>query len=191
MTINLSSYGSIQSNLFIKIVTPSTTLLFSDLNATVTINGDSYTGVGKLMDVTSSSSELRVTGNDVSISLSGIPNSSIEEINNIKLKGASVDIIRGIFNATTGAFLNITGNPVGRFRGFVDNYTLNEEYDINTRTSSNTLVITCASIVDILSNKIVGRKTNPSSQKRYFPNDLSMDRVPNLESATFNFGTKI
>lgn len=191
MAINLSSYSSIQSNLFVKIITTSTTLLFSDLNATVTINGDSYTGVGRLMDVTSSSSELRVSGNDVTITLSGIPDSAIAEINSIKLKGSSVDIYRGIFNATTGVILNISGNPVGRFRGFVDNYSLNEEYDINTRTSSNTLIITCASIVDILDNKIVGRKTNPSSQKRYFPNDLSMDRVPNLESATFNFGTKI
>jgi hypothetical protein len=197
--IDLTSYASIQSNLFVRLqideyrTTPTgpfttTVLRVSDRRGNTTINGEVYQGVGALMEVTNSASELRATGGELTIALSGIPNTSIAEIVNSKIKGSTVRIYRGLFNATTGAFLSIAGNPVGRFNGYVNNYSLNEDYDIESRTSSNTLVLTCTSVVTVLENKVSGRKTNPASEKKFYPNDLSMDRVPNLEKATFNFG---
>jgi hypothetical protein len=198
MAINLSSYKSIQSNLFVRIQVDeystngssfsAQVLRFSDMNTTFEINGESYIGAGNFMGITPTSSEIRASGGEVTISLSGIPNTSIAEIVNSKIKGAPVRIYRAFFNAATGGFLNIAGNPAGRYRGFVNNYSLNEDYDPQTRTSSNTLVLVCSSAVEVLSNKIAGRKTNPESQKQFYPNDLSMDRVPALENATFNFG---
>jgi hypothetical protein len=50
------------------------------------------------------------------------------------------------------------------------------------------LSIICASVVDVLGKKTGGRKTNPESEKKFFPTDLAMDRVPTLENATFDFG---
>ena len=198
MAINLSSYKSIQSNLFVRIQVDeystngssfsAQVLRFSDMNTTFEINAESYIGAGNFMGITPTSSEIRASGGEVTISLSGIPNTSIAEIVNSKIKGAPVRIYRAFFNAATGGFLNIAGNPAGRYRGFINNYSLNEEYDPQTRTSSNTLVLVCSSEVEVLSNKIAGRKTNPESQKQFYPNDLSMDRVPSLENATFNFG---
>lgn len=201
MTINLISYKSIQSNLFVRIEVDeyrtsssgsytSEVLKFSDLITPYTLNSEVYSGLGKLMSVTSSSSELRISGNEVTITISGIPTNSINEIVNSKIKGCPVTIYRVLFDSTTGEFLNITGNPLQRFNGFINNYSLNEDYDIQGRIASNTIVLTCSSIVDILDNKISGRKTNPGSQKRFYPNDNSMDRVPNLENTTFNFGAK-
>ena len=198
MAINLSSYKSIQSNLFVRIQVDeystngssfsAQVLRFSDMNTTFEINAESYIGAGNFMGITPTSSEIRASGGEVTISLSGIPNTSIAEIVNSKIKGAPVRIYRAFFNAATGGFLNIAGNPAGRYRGFINNYSLNEEYDPQTRTSSNTLVLVCSSEVEVLSNKIAGRKTNPESQKQFYPSDLSMDRVPTLENATFNFG---
>jgi hypothetical protein len=198
MAINLSSYSSIQSNLFVRIqideystdgVTFTQEVLrFSDLNTSFTINSESYVGAGNFMGITPSSSEIRASGGEVTITLAGIPNTSIAEIVNSKIKGAPVRIYRAFFNAATGEFLSITGNPAGRYRGFINNYSLNEEYDPQTRLSTNTLVLVCSSAVEVLSNKISGRRTNPESQKKFYPNDLSMDRVPVLENATFNFG---
>ena len=202
MTINLTSYKSIQSNLFVRIQVDSyrTTagggytaevLKFSDMLTPFTINSEVYTGLGRLMSVSSSSSEIRVSGGQVTITLSGIPNSSIYEILHSKIKGCPVRIYRAIFDASTGAFLNIAGNPLGRYRGFVNNYSLNEDFDNATGTSSNTLVLVCSSSVDVLQNKLSGRKTNPDSFKKTATlgsADTSMDRVPNLENATFNFG---
>jgi hypothetical protein len=198
-TPDLSSYKSVQSNLFVRIQVDeyrATTsgayttevLRFSDDLQTRTINSESYAPLGRLMGITSATSELRVSSGELTITLSGIPNTSIAEIINSKIKGAPVRIYRLFSNAATGTVLSIAGNPSGRYRGFVNNYSLNEEYDSITRSSTNTIVLTCASSVDVLQNKIAGRKTNPESQKRFFPSDLSMDRVPTLENATFNFG---
>ena len=197
--IDLSSYTSIQSNLFVRIevdyykdsptATPTSTVLrFSDRLQSYTLDNEVYLGLGRLMGVSSTASEIRSSSSDLSITISGIPNSSIAEIVNSRIKGCPVRISRVLFDPVTNAALNIPGNPLARFRGFINNYTLSEEYDIATRTSSNTIVLVCASAVDVLSNKIAGRKTNPQSQKRFYPNDVSMDKVPNLENASFDFG---
>lgn len=199
MTINLTSYKSIQSNLFVRIeideyrTTPtgsytSEILRFSDKLTPFTINSESYLGLGKLMSITSSTSEIRASGGELLISIAGIPNSAIAEIVNSKIKGAPVNIFRALFNSSTGAVLSITGNPMNRYQGFINNYTLSESWDQDTRTSSNTITLTCASTVDVLQRKMAGRKTNSTSQNKYFPTDVSFDRVPNLVGSTFNFG---
>lgn len=197
--INLSGYGAIQSNLFIRIevdyykATPSSTpsaqvLTFSDRQQAYTLDSDTYTGLGRLMGVTATSSELRSSSGDVTITISGIPNSSIYEIVNSRIKGCPVRITRVLFDPVSNTALEIEGNPLARFRGFVNNYSLQEDYDNATRTSTNTIVLVCASALDVLNNKVAGRKTNPYSQKKFYSNDLSMDRVPTLENATFDFG---
>jgi len=197
--MNLSSYTSIQSNLFVRIqvdyykLNPgdsptSTVLRFSDLKNPYTLNGETYSGVGALMSITETASELRTSSGELSIVLSGIPNNSIYEIVNSRIKGCPVTIYRAVFDPNTGALISIAGNPAVRYRGFVNNYSLQEEYDIDTRTASNTIVLVCNSSVDVLQNKVTGRKTNPTSQKRFYSTDLSMDRVPTLENATFDFG---
>lgn len=189
--LSLTGYGSIESNLFIKITLPSSSLLFSDRLVSTVINGDTYVGLGKLLSISGSNSELRSTSGEITIGISGIPDSMISDIVGSNIKGNPVRITRGLFDATTGAFLSaVTGNPINRFAGYVNNISLEEEYDVDSRDSSNTLLLTCASNVDILNNKIAGRKTNPASQKKFFSTDLSMDRVPNLESSYFDFGGK-
>lgn len=197
--MDLSAYPTLQSNLFIRIQIDeyrttssgsytSQVLRFSDLNVSKTINSETYLGAGNLMSISSTNSDISASGSELTITLSGIPNTSIAEIINSKIKGSSVIVYRGLFDSTTGNLLSIAGNPLGRFNGFVNNYSLNEEYDNNTRTSSNTLVLTCSSSVSILSNKVAGRRTNPRSQKSFYASDLSMDRVPNLVNAYFDFG---
>ena len=185
----LTSYGSIQSNLFIKITLASSSLLFSDKLESTVINGDTYVGLGNLLAVSGSNSELRSSSGEVSVSISGIPNSSITDITSANIKGSDIKIVRGLFNATNGTLLTaITGNPINRFVGYVNNLSLEEDYDIDDRVSTNTLILVCSSNVDVLNNKVAGRRTNTASEKKYFPNDLSMDRVASLENSYFDFG---
>lgn len=187
--LNLNSYYSIQSNLFVKVTLSGSTLLFSDKLESTVIAGDTYVGLGKLLAISGSNSELRSSSQELTISISGIPDSSITDIINSEIKGSPVIIRRGLFNAATGAFLSaVTGNPVIRFTGYVNNLSFEEDYDVDTKTSSNTMILTCASNVDILNNKVQGRKTNSESQRKYFPTDLSMERVSALESSYFDFG---
>ena len=202
MTINLSSYSAVESGLFVKIVCDyykstfatasftSQTFYFSDLMRDVTIDSNLYTGIGRLLGVTTTTSELKVSNQEVTVTLSGIPNTSIEEIQASRFKGSNIEIRRGIFNANTGAFLSITGNPMLRFKGIITNLSINEEYNIEDRTATNTITLACASVIDIMSSKISGRKTNPESQKYFYSTDVSMDRVPNLVGTYFDFGGK-
>lgn len=202
MAVDISAYTSIETSLFVRLyveyykanaaASPSTQVLtFSDRNIPTTISGDNYVGIGKLLSISNSVSELTPSSNDVTISISGIPNSSISEIINSRIKGSNIKIMRGIYNTTTGQLVSgIGANPFNRFVGYVSNLSLDEEYDVNTRSSSNTLVLTCSNIVDVFANKVNGRKTNPESQKKYFASDVSMDRVPALENSFFDFGAK-
>jgi hypothetical protein len=199
MAINLSSYTAIETGLFVRIdvayykasagaTATSEILRFSDYKASVTINGETYLGLGGLVGISGTTSELRSSTSGLTITISGIPNTSIAEIVNSRLKGSPIEVYRVVFNPTTGAQLAIDGNPAGRFFGIVTNYTLDESFDIDARSSSNTIAIECASTSEFLNNKVTGRKTNPKSMKKFYSSDLSMDRVPNLVGANFNFG---
>jgi hypothetical protein len=198
---NLIDYSSIRSHLLVRIDIEyyrtttsgsysSQVLAFGDLPLaeTVTFDGLTYTGLGTLVSLTSTSSELKPSSGELTITLTGIPNLSIATILNSKIKGCPVQIYRAMFSATTGLPLPLTQNPFGRFRGFVNNYSLTEEYNINNNTSSNTMLLICKNTFDVISNKTGGRLTNPTSQKKHFPLDLSMDRVPALQNTSFNFG---
>lgn len=202
MAINLSSYTEIETALFVKMTveeyraaagdTPTTQVLtFSNYYRDTVIGSDTYLGVGNLLNVGASKSEIRSSTDGLDFTISGVPQSSIAEIVNSEVKGSSVEIKRVIFDATTGEALSITGNPVGRFYGIVNNYSINEEYDIDTRLASYSINFSCSSYVELLENKFSGRKTNPSSMKNYYPTDTSFDRVPNLVGSNFNFGAQI
>jgi hypothetical protein len=190
--IDLTPYGAIQTSLFVSIDVPDYDVLtFSDYNRPITIDSVTYTGLGSLVAISDSTSSLRSSPGDLTITISGIPNSSIAEILNNKIKGSSVVVWRMVFDPTTGQKINITGNPAGRFRGIVSNYSLEEDWNTGSQTASNTILLTCASTVEILSNKISGRRTNPVDQNALYPSDLSMDRVPTLANSNFNFGAVI
>ena len=199
MPINLSSYTSVETGLFVRIQVDeyrtgtsgsytSEVLKFSDYIRPITIDSESYTGLGRLLSISDSASELTPSSGQLTIGLSGIPNSSIAEILNSKIKGSPIEVWRVFFDPVTGAQLSITGNPAGRFFGIVDNYSLDEEFDYDNRTSSNRIIMTCSSVITVLDNKVTGRRTNPVDQKFFYPSDLSMDRVPNLKDSYYNFG---
>lgn len=199
MTINLSSYTAIETGLFVRIevdyykTSPSATptnivLRFSDYRGTVTINGENYVGLGKLLNITPTVSELRGSTGSITLTISGIPNTSIAEIVNSRMKGCPIKIYRMVFNPVTGTQLAIPGNPAGRFFGIISNYSLEEDYNTEERISTNTIAMICTSNMEFLDNKVTGRKTNPKSMKAFYPTDLSFDRVPNLIGANFNFG---
>lgn len=189
MTVDLSSYVSVQTNLFIRLDIPNYEVLtFSDYYKSLTINGTVYDGLGELVSVTNSTSSLRAAPEEITLTISGIPADRVSEILNNKIKGSSVEILRGFFNPVTGALLNIVGNPAGKFRGVVSNFTINDDLSEGSDTGTVTIVLTVASVIDILNNKVAGRRTNPLDQKQFYPTDLSMDRVPALAKANFNFG---
>lgn len=199
MSIDLSSYASIGTALLVSITvdeykatpsaTPSSTVLrFTDYYKNIVYGGNTYTALGRLVGVTTTTSELKTSTSEITITISGIPNTSIAEIINSRIKGCPVNVYRYVFNSATEQMLAISGNPAGRFFGVVNNYSLDEDYDNATKTATNTITLVCSSITEILGNKTAGRKTNPNSHKTFYPSDVSMDRVPNLKGTNFDFG---
>lgn len=192
MSLNLTSYTSIQTALFCRMDVPGYEVLrFSSFNRVVNIDGEDYTGLGTLLGVTDTSNDLRVNSSQFTITISGIPDSSISEILNNRVKGSSIQVWRVFFDPATGAILDIPGNPLGRFQGIVNNYSLEEDWSQGSLTTTNTILITCSSTVDVLDNKISGRKTNSTDEKALYPTDLSMDRVAKLANSNFNFGVVV
>lgn len=191
--INLTSYEQIRTASFVRIDVPDYAVLrFSDYATAYTIDGESYDTLGALLGITSTSSDLRASPGEITVTISGIPNARLTEIMGLKIKGSSVEIQRGFFNAVTAQPIAIPGNNgsniVGRFRGRVMNFAIQEDYDSTASSSTVSIQFSCSSVVDLLSNKIAGRQTNGTSQKSFYPTDTSMDRVLSLANSNFNFG---
>lgn len=164
-------------------------LTFSDHGWNINFQGDDYLALGNLLNVSSTLHELRPSRGTLTVSLSGIPNSSIEEIVKSVIKSSEIDISRGWFELS-GELVDDPEipNPIGRWRGYVNNYSITEEWDAENRESSNTIQLECKSWVDLLNKKTSGRQTNEQSMKRFFPEDPSFDRVWSLANSDFDFG---
>jgi hypothetical protein len=189
MSIDLSTYRSIQTNLFVKLDIPGYQVLtFSDYHKDITLDSTAYTGLGQLLGVTNTTNNLRAAPDEASVTISGIPSSNITDILNNRIKGSSIKIYRAFFNPITGELLNIVGNPAGKFQGVVSNFDITDDLEMGSDTGTITLILTCTSVVELLNNKITGRRTNPIDQELLYPGDKSMERVPSLAKSNFNFG---
>jgi hypothetical protein len=199
--INLDSYTSVRSSFFIRWEideyrsTPTgsfnnTTLTFTDHLEEITINFDdvgdlTFTPVGKLLNMTSTTSGLRGNSNELSFRLSGIPNTEIGSIIHSNLKGSVVKIYRGFFDSTTGTQIGLLQ---GRFFGYVNSFGIDETYDYYGKDQTVSLNIDCNSFLkyfDVVRN---ARRTNPTSMQAYFPTDTSFNRTPGLVNQSFDFG---
>jgi hypothetical protein len=188
MAINLSSYRSIQTNLFIKIVVPNYgTLTFSDYHKNFTIAGTVYDGLGELVALTNTTSSLRAAPEEITISISGIPAGNVSDILSSRIKGSAVNVYRGFFDVNTGNLISVSGNPAGKFQGVISNYEISDDLDMGDSTGTIVLNLTATSVVELLNNKVTGRRTNPAD----FPSEASMNRVSALAKSNFNFGAPL
>ncbi len=158
------------------------TLLFTDSDQTVAIGSDTYTPLGEFLNVTPTTSELRPTSDQITLTLSGVPTASIPEVLFSKIKGSKVEIRRQFRDGN-----NLLGTQ-GYFFGRVNNFSLQEDYSVEERSATNIILLECANYLSILNDKISGRLTNPNSNKRFFPNDTGMDRVPIIKGTKLDFG---
>lgn len=189
MTLDLSTYAAVQTAMFCKLdVTGLDTFYFSDYYRPITLNEVTYTGIGNFLSITDTYSELKATKAEVTMTISGIPNTSVTDFINNTVKGSTIEVVRAFFNPMTGQILDIPGNPTGKFKGIVNNYSINETWD--GQSASNTVSLMCNSIIGQIQTKISGRRTNKQDQRSFYPTDSSMDRVASLANGSFNFGAR-
>ena len=185
--IDLRSYTALETAVFVKWEVPNfSTAYVSDYNTSIVYGGNTYTNIGNLLSVSGATSELKASAGELVIGLSGVPTGSIADILNQEIKGSTISVYRAYFNATTHSALNIIdgGNVELHFKGIVTNYSVTDTVDIGNQLATSTITLTCNSMVEILNNKVNGRRTNPTD----FPNESSMSRVQALANSNFNFG---
>ena len=199
MSIDISGYTDIETCLMARLevdnyrttvggAASAVVMTFTDYYKELTYNAEQYDPVGELLQISASRSELRVSRDSITVTLSGIPNSNLQEILASDIKGSKISIWRAILDKTTGNILTLTGNPAGRFFGYVNNYNISEEYNILELEGTHTIQLECSSFLNLYSTYVSGRRTNPVDEKLFFPNDTSFDRVPTLIGSNYNFG---
>jgi hypothetical protein len=187
--INLNSLSAIEIATLVKWEVPSfDTAYVTDYQTTVTYDGNSYINIGNLLNISSTSSEIKPSPGELTITLSGVPTGSISDLLNQQIKGSDITIYRSFYDATTHSAYNVvTGsNTVLLYKGIVTNYSVNDTVDVSAQLAISTILLTCNSLVEVLAAKTNGRRTNAAD----FPNDSTMNRVQALSESNFNFGAK-
>lgn len=180
--------NTVNHGVFIDLTIGSTTYYISNVYREIAIGLNTYTPQGAFLTVSDVREDLKTTTGDITISLSGIPNTPdyMSLIFSEQIKGGSVVIRRGFFDTDT--LEPLAGEVYERYRGVITNFAVDENTDVMNGEQTNTISLSCASINTVLKNRISGQRTNGTDRKRYFPGDVSFDRVETLMNANFDFG---
>lgn len=187
-TIAPLANSSISHAVFIDLTLGNVTYYISSAYQPITINSNTYTELGAFLQIGEIQEDLKTTNGDVMVSLSGIPSEAnyMNLVLNTQIKGGEIVIKRGFFDVET--LVPIPGEVYERYRGVITNYAIDETENILNGELSNMITITCASINTVLENKIAGQRTNTTDRQKYFPGDISFDRVKELQNTSFDFG---
>jgi hypothetical protein len=157
----------------------------------ITYNGNVYTQLGNFLSISEIQNDLKVTNNQLSVVLSGIPpdDGSPNYMNialNSNLKGSNIKIYRAFFDVSSGFY--VANQVYLRFNGYVSNYGLSENWDQDNKISSNNITILCNSVFGLMEKQFSGRRTNDVDEQRFYPGDTGMSRVKALADSQFDFG---
>lgn len=179
---------SITHAVFIDLDLDGNVYYISSAYAPVGIDGNVYTELGAYLGMSSLQDDLKTTNGDIQISLSGIPSEAnyMNQVLGTQIKGGSVRIRRAFFD--TQSQQPIANAVYERYRGVITNFAVDEDTDFITGKLVNTISISCASINTVLENKISGQRTNSSDRNKFYPDDISFDRVKDLQNTSFDFG---
>jgi hypothetical protein len=202
MAINLSGYGSVGVAFCVRVDIPGIAILrLTDYHGNLNIEESDgvtyeYAAAGTFLGISDSTQDLRATGQETVISLSGIPISYAVGVQALRIKGSDVDVRRVFLDSITDSVLDIAGNPVIMFRGAVSNYGFSETFNEFSQDSSLVITLACKSIIDVLRAKITGRRTNREDMRASSVaagigfTDTSFDRVTVISNRPFDFGRK-
>ena len=134
------------------------------LTSSVSGSSVTYNASDFILGISNHTEETDITKSSVSISLSGADQTFISTVLNENVVNDSVDIYRGFLDTSSA----LISDPFLLYRGKIDSFDIKE-------TEKESIVG-----LQIVSNwadfeKKNGRKTNNTSQQRFFANDVGMD----------------
>lgn len=167
----------IASNFFIDLTLGDTTYYISDAYKDFTVNSNTYTSLGVLMNVDDFKSDYKATQGSNQIAISGIPN-TVDYLNIIQsspIRGGNVTIRRKFFYA--GNSEPIANAEYVRFEGIISNYHIDEETSYIEGQITDTLVFDCVTTYNLVNNKYSGQETNGSARRSNFTDSIDFDNV--------------
>lgn len=176
-----SDYDSITSGLFVHWYIPNysqgstiipTVYRFSDWNRYVIFDDDAlpagvagdggYYPLQRLLTISPSKNQVQTAGDSLSITINAYENGTYRDMDflrNSRIEGSEVTIKRALFGSD-GKLLQLDGgNPIGRFKGFVETFTINDTYDTITGKSDTVINLSVTDYKSYLNKKVSGRKT--------------------------------
>lgn len=180
--------NNISHGLFIDLDLNGNVYYISNVYKPITIDGNSYTELGAFLGIGEIRDDLKASGADIQISLTGIPSNEnyVDLILSYPIKGGSVIIRRAFFDTTT--LQPISGQVFERYKGIITNFSIDETENFLEGDLVYTITVSCANTNTILANKISGQRTNGSDRNKFYPGDISFDRVKALANTGFDFG---
>jgi hypothetical protein len=173
----------LQHCLLIVLELDDTTYYLTSNRRPLVFGGNVFNALGWLLQVSDVQSDIKTNNGDISIALSGIPESLVNAVLTTPIKGGRVSVARAF---QKGAILQ----AYPRYYGVITNYAIEEQDDYLARDRSYTVTITCANINTLMENRVSGQRTNGSDRKKFYPGDISFDRTKDLQNVNFDFGKK-
>ena len=138
----------------------------NSFSLTSSVSGSSvtYTASDFIMGISDFSEETDLTKGSITLSLSGADQTFISTVLNENVINDSVDIFRGFLNDSNA----LISDPFLLYRGKIDSFDIAE-----TDTDSQVNLSIVSNWADF--EKKNGRKTNNTSQQRFFSGDVGMD----------------
>lgn len=173
----------LQHCLLVVLELDTTTYYLTSNRRPLTFDGNVFNALGWLLQVSDFQSDIKTNNGDISIALSGIPETLIDAVLTAPIKGGRVEVARAF---QKGGQLQ----AYARYRGIITNYAIEEQDDYLARDRTYTVTITCANINTLMENRVSGQRTNGSDRKKFYPGDISFDRCKDLQNVNFDFGKK-
>lgn len=190
-TIAAVSSSSIRHSEFVKLSIGNpvtTTYAFCNAAAPITAGGTTFSNLGSLLLVGDVQRDIKATSDDMTISLVGIDPANVTLILSSNIKGSLVEVWRGFLDSNNQIITSPTTQFFKRYQGIINNVSITEDWNQETRTRIATCSISCSSMRRILENRISGVRTNKDSWQFMYPGDTSMNRVSEISNTFFDFG---
>ena len=180
---------------FVRVTTGVATYLFATTPIAITVpavDANPFSAVGTLIKVGDVQRDIKSTANETTVTLIGIDTAMLGWVLSNNVKGAKIEMWHGFFDTnnqliTSGG----TGGLYQFFNGFINSFSISEQWMEEARMYVGTISVSAASIQLILNNRIAGRFTNDNAWKFFNPTDTSMARVGQIETLYFAFGKDV
>ena len=177
---------------FVRVTTSSATYRFATTPSALTIpavDALPFDGLGALVRIGDVQRDIKSTANETTATLVGIDTALLGWVLGHDIKGSKIEMWHGFFNTnneliTTGG----TGGLYKFFTGYINSFSIGEQWMEEIRMYIGTITISAASIQIILQNRTAGRYTNDNAWQFWNNGDTSMNRVNFIETINYAFG---